>query len=77
MWLSSVCELQRPLQFTEDLVYKIFRPKLHGTQFVLLGRVRVVLLDSAGFEPTVQGSPGISNLAWSTRTAPPVIEVSA
>ena len=75
--LSTVCELQTKLHFTEDLAYEIFCPKLHRAQFVSRGRVRVGLLDSASFEPTVQGSLGFANLAWSTRTAPPVFEVSA
>lgn len=71
--MSVNCKDHSSLQKILSVKYSV----LHGTQFVLLGRVRVGLLDSAGFEPTVQGSPGISNLAWSTRTAPPVIEVSA
>lgn len=76
-WLSSVCELPPQLYFTEDFVYKIFCSKFHGAQFVSVGRVRVGLLESASFEPTVQGNPGISNPAWSTRTAPPLFEVPA
>lgn len=52
-WLSTVCELQNQLHFTEDLAYEIFCPRLHKTQFVSLGRVKVGLLDSASFEPPV------------------------
>jgi len=65
----------------EDLAYEIFCPKLHRAKFFSLGFcltwVRGGLPDAASFEPTIQGSLGFSNLAWSTRTAPPVFKVLA